>query len=283
MSIDITTISQTSLSINEDICGYNSHAVWILDGATSISGRRTLINNKQESDASWFVGRFSHDFAKLDTYSDLVTQIKSITQDINAQSSGVWGDWGQQDIPSASFSAAIYDDRNVVLSNLGDCRVLYQLDDGSIQHFGHSNVDALDRDLLEQYKSLAKESPRANHKVIWQQLVDQIRANRLLMNRPDGYWILGPDGSGVDHLQQIRLSYQNQAKILLSTDGLYRLVDTYGQMTDQQFFTRAFEANGLNQLLTQLREIEKNDPEALDYPRVKLQDDASAVLLHINR
>ena len=283
MSIDITSISHTSGQINEDIIGYNAQAIWVLDGATSISGRKTLIHKLPQSDASWFVGQFSHHFSKLDHDIDLTTQLKSISQLIQQQSSTVWKNWDDQDIPSASFSAAFYDQKNIFLYNLGDCRVLYQLDDEPIQHFGQSNVEALDTALLQQYKHLSQQSPRPSHKEIWQQLVSQIRSNRLRMNQANGYWILSPDGLGIDHLQQIHLNYHQNAKVLLSSDGLYRLVDTYNDMTDQQFFSQAFQPNGLNQLLARLRKIELNDPEAMDYPRVKLQDDASAVLLYIHQ
>jgi len=282
MSIDITTISHTSLQINEDILGYNAKAIWVLDGATSISGRKAQIADRFESDASWFVNQFSNFFSNLNSDAELNTQLKSITDKIQQHASSVWGNWDDQDVPSASFSAAFYDEEIISLYNLGDCRILYQLDDGPIQAFGQSNVEALDQELLGQYKALSLQVPRPSHKEIWQQLVAQIRANRLRMNQPNGYWILSPDGLGIDHLQQVHLHYQRQAKILLSSDGLYRLVDIYQQMSAEDFFTQAFQKNGLNALLLQLREIEDKDPQAIKYPRVKLQDDASAALVHIN-
>lgn len=282
MRIDITTICHSSLQINEDILGYNPKAIWILDGATSISGRKLEIERKMESDASWFVNQFSNLFAKLDHDIQLEQQLKSIIESIQHHAVSVWGNWAEQDVPSASFSAAFYNNKNISLYNLGDCRILYQLDHQPVKEFGQSNVETFDRDLLEQYKTIAQQSPRPTHKQIWQQLVDQIRANRLRMNQKDGYWILSPDGRGIDQLQKIDLQFHEDAKVLLSTDGLYRLVDTYKQMDTADFFKKAFEKNGLNELLSQLRKIEDSDPEAIEHPRVKLQDDASAVLIHLN-
>lgn len=283
MSLDITAISHSSLQINEDITGYNTQAIWILDGATSISGRKKNIDNRLESDASWFVQKFSNAFSKLQTQENLTSAIKSILKKINEESVFFWDDWNHLDIPSASFAAAFYSENKISLYNLGDCRVLYQIDHGKVQHFGQSNVVDLDHALLNQYRSLRQKSTQSSHKDIWSELVPQIRFNRSLMNKETGYWILSPDAKGIDHLQKIEIEYHDHLKILLSTDGLYRLVDTYNLMDDEEFFNQAFQKGGLENLLNILRDTEINDLDATIFPRVKLQDDASAILLTMNK
>ncbi|ROM94302.1 hypothetical protein BK658_17205 [Pseudomonas brassicacearum] len=113
-------------------------------------------------------------------------------------------------------------------------------------------------------------------------LVPEIRKNRSLMNTPDGYWILSPDGSGISHIESISIPYEKNIKILLTSDGLYRLVDTYCVYSESDFFKEAFSQDGLNNLIKELREIESSDGGGVLFPRVKLQDDASGLCINVN-
>ena len=77
-----------------------------------------------------------------------------------------------------------------------------------------------------------------------------------------------------------RMPAANVRRVLLASDGYYRLVDHYNAMTDDGLIRRT-EADGAAALLQQLRVIEAADPLAASYPRLKIRDDATALLIGI--
>jgi hypothetical protein len=70
-------------------------------------------------------------------------------------------------------------------------------------------------------------------------------------------------------------------RILLASDGYYRLVDHYNAASDAELVRRT-AALGADALLTQLRAIEAADPLAMTYPRLKIADDATALLIAVD-
>lgn len=278
--IKFDSVSHSISTINEDLIGTNGHRGWILDGATSISGRRKNIRGKIESDASWFVRRFSEELEAVPNGTDAIEQAKQILEKLLIEARLEWGEW-HVDPPSSSFSYVTAKNGIATFINLGDCRLLYQIDCDSIKSFGSSRVVTLDQELLNEYRSVRENSE--SHSSAWNSVIPTIRKNRNRMNTSEGYWILSPDGKGLDHAERINVRYQKKLRVLLITDGLYRLVDTYFQIDANSFFEQAFEKNGLQTLLKILRNIESNDPNSILYPRVKLQDDATALLIDIER
>jgi hypothetical protein len=279
--IKFKSISHSVSSINEDFIGINNNEGWVLDGATSISGRRKEINGRIETDASWFVRRFSDEMKIQPTNVKMETRAKHILDSLLIEAHTEWGNWYAGDVPSSSFSHISVKNGEVEFINLGDCRLLYQADCEPINTFGSCRVASLDLDLLNEYKSIRKYPKKISHSAAWNTLVPTIRKNRISMNTPEGYWILSPDGGGLKHIEHVSIPYQKTLRALLVTDGLYRLVDTYFQINTTAFFEQAFESDGLKILIKQLRKIEASDPDSIVYPRVKLQDDATALSVHV--
>lgn len=284
MSLQVFThcVTHTASFANEDICASVGASAWILDGATSISGRRRTVQGRGETDASWFVTRFSQELAER-ADRDLVDAAPEILGVLRAQATGAWGGFGDTDVPSASLLHVAMRGRGVRLSNLGDCRLLYRVDGAPVASFGSCGVARLDSALLAAYRELRASDRSLTHSQAAQALVPMIRENRTLMNTPQGYWILEPAGAGLPHVQQLDVPFEREFQALLSTDGLYRLVDTYGVRDDHSFFEDARSKSGLDAMLAQLRAIEQADPDAQAHPRVKLQDDATAIFLELRR
>ena len=77
-----------------------------------------------------------------------------------------------------------------------------------------------------------------------------------------------------------RMKARGLRRALLASDGYYRLVDHYGAMSDTDL-VRETERQGVDMLLKRLRAIEAADPLGVAYPRLKIRDDATALLLGI--
>jgi hypothetical protein len=78
-----------------------------------------------------------------------------------------------------------------------------------------------------------------------------------------------------------RMPAHDVRRILLASDGYYRLVDHYDAASDAELVRRT-AALGADALLTQLRAIEAADPLAITYPRLKIADDATALLIAVD-
>ena len=212
---------------------------------------------------------------------DVLMHANRILERLRPEAHAVWGDWDGHDVPSASFVHFTVEATEIRIVNLGDCRVLYEVDGGPVQSFGSCGVAALDSALLSEYRALRDADRTLSHAEAWKSVVPTIRANRGFMNQPGGYWILSPHGEGLVHVEQASVGYRTKARVLLWTDGLYRLVDTYGRYNERALFEHAFEDGALATLVDELREIESHDPDAKAYPRVKLQDDATALAVMV--
>ena len=66
--------------------------------------------------------------------------------------------------------------------------------------------------------------------------------------------------------------------VLLASDGFWRLVDPYGVLTADALMD-AVVARGPAAVLADLRAIEAGDAACVRFPRLKVRDDATAVLL----
>jgi hypothetical protein len=108
-----------------------------------------------------------------------------------------------------------------------------------------------------------------------------LRAQRLRRNHPGGYGVLAPEPECLDMLRIERVPAAAVRRILLVSDGFYRLVDVYGALRDAELIQRA-EEQGADGLLRELRTIEATDPNGARYPRLKPVDDATAVLLRVS-
>jgi len=77
-----------------------------------------------------------------------------------------------------------------------------------------------------------------------------------------------------------RVPARSLRRILLASDGYYRLTDHYGAMSDAELLRQTGEQGG-PALLQQLRAIEDGDPLGAAYPRLKIRDDATALLIGV--
>ncbi|MCW8207241.1 hypothetical protein D8B24_09315 [Verminephrobacter aporrectodeae subsp. tuberculatae] len=272
-------LSHSVSAVNEDVVGFSRDEGWVLDGATSISGRRRETSEGLETDASWFVREFSKGLSHRSLEPHLQRWATSELQKLEADGPLNWENWSHTDVPSASFAHVTLKPGSSTFLNLGDCKIIYQVDGGPISFFGSSEVHKFDHALLGEYLKVRKAEPGMTHQQAWKHLVPTIRANRQRMNTSDGYWILSPDGKGLPYMQRKEVPFSSEMRAILLTDGLYRLVDTYFSMDAETFFSRTFEPAGLSILVQELRSLEDADPNAELYPRVKLQDDASALLV----
>jgi serine/threonine protein phosphatase PrpC len=273
--------------INEDAYGLwptpdASRVAWVLDGVTGLNDRALLPG---PSDAAWFVAQVQEALpALLSNELDIPTKdlIGALASELERRQSASWLDARGADgweTPAASFALIRLLGDEIEIARLGDCLVLLESEDGAVK--------VMDHPVLEQIEAATKRGVldlRAmgitDPKDIRERMMPALRAQRRRRNQPDGYGVLAPERSCVPMIHMDRLPAGGLRRVLLASDGYYRLVDHYGAMNDAEL-VRETGRQGADALLKQLRAIEAADPLGAAYPRLKICDDATALLIGI--
>jgi serine/threonine protein phosphatase PrpC len=266
---------------NDDCWGSVATAVWILDGATGLSKKRLLPS--ASTDAQWFVRAVDIELRNADWSEPTETLLRSALQRVNGRfRNEARGTLEQALWPFASFALIRALNDHIEFVNLGDCRILWKRRDfGGVKSFGSSRVTELDSNVVNEIKRLHR-GGTINNEVVWEIISPIIQANRDLKNRPGGYWILDIAGDGLGHLQKMELDPSDIDKVLLCTDGYYRLVDTYLTRTVDSLLEDSMGL-GIAGTIRSIREIERADDRCLSFPRIKSSDDATGVLVVVRR
>lgn len=112
--------------------------------------------------------------------------------------------------------------------------------------------------------------------------LEALRRGRERHNTPDGgVWTIGLAEEAGDHVSTIRLEARPGTLVLLMTDGFSALAEMY-QRHSPAALVEAAARDGLGNLLAEIRSVERSlDPMAIQYPRFKRSDDATAILARI--
>ena len=268
--------------VNEDRAGTVETAVWVLDGTTGLSDGRLLPG---PSDAAWFVETVDRALRRLaGTCHEIPGLLHRVIREARDEfrSAALRQGDGDLERPAASVTLArCRHDGSLELGNVGDCRTLLRAARGAVTGFGSSPVTDLDRRVVAELVRL-RAGGMASYAEAWGHLEDVIRRNRTLANRDGGYWVLDLTDRWLHHVQRRVLAWETGAHLLLLSDGFYRLVDTFGFYTELELFEAALE-RGLGELARELRLAESEDPECVRYPRIKVHDDATALLVRLER
>jgi hypothetical protein len=103
-----------------------------------------------------------------------------------------------------------------------------------------------------------------------------IRARQRLRNRPGGYWVAQSDPHAA--AEAVTGVVDDCSAVVLLTDGAAGLATMLGALTWRELVDLAVD-RGPHELIAATREVEARDPDGVVWPRFKVHDDASAVVL----
>lgn len=263
--------------VNDDAIGYTAQAAWVLDGATSLG--QGLVGG--ESDARWLAQCANGHLQRL-----LEEQPYRPTDDLLAQlQAGIAADFQRDagvavsqdlNLPTACLSLLrVLDDGSLELLNLCDTSIHLAWENGHVESFGDTPLEEFDRQSVARLIGLREAHPDWDHAQLWQASREWVRRNRALANTPAGYWCLDPSERWIPHVQRRVLDPAGLKAFMLVTDGFDRLLDF--RRYDLEALFAALPERGVEALIDELRALEGADGQALDYPRLKIHDDASVV------
>jgi hypothetical protein len=154
-------------------------------------------------------------------------------------------------------------------ATLGDTVAIVRLPDGSIDLVGEPGKPAEEQVRAQKVMSKAPEDRKA-----WLQGV------RAIHNTEKGYWVFGVQPEAAAHIIHQNVAAPAGTRVLLMTDGFYRLVSPYGRYNDRRLIEAAM-AKGLGPLLAELRALEADPADDAKIGRFKTSDDATALLIGI--
>jgi hypothetical protein len=273
--------SQPIGDCNDDACGSSPRRLWVLDGATGVSDRRWT---RFASDASWL----AH------TASDLLRDPQWDGQPLAAALSGLEAQLraafieavaceglsqaGVHEMPSACLGIVQLLGDEIEVACVGDISVVVQAPGRLFQVFTDSAAEPFSRRTLHAWQRARASTHGAN--AMWEEACKVIRENRSAMNQPGGYRVVHPVLAWAQGVQVHRLPAVAGTRILLASDGLWRLVDLFREMSPQALM-QAIEYQGIGRVLARLRAMEADDPACEAFARVKPGDDATGMLAEL--
>lgn len=258
---------------SEDRVGHRAGEgiAWIIDGATDVCAERLF--PAAPSDAFWFADAVQALLEVLPARAPRTlvgALIDGLRERVEAEAGMPVERIPPGDMPSAALTWLRLDPdtRRLVFAAFPDCTAVVLPPGGPAF-------------------SIAKPPPRLDEQAQARALIAAgadipaaLRAQRAMMNRPDGYPVLSVHPEAAARLDLQTMAAPAGTRVLLCTDGFYRLVDMYGLMDDDGLIRGALE-HGLAALVQRLRGFEADAADDLRFGRFKTSDDAAALLLEV--
>jgi hypothetical protein len=252
---------------------------WVIDGATDVVERPLT---DAATDADWIAARLEAALTALAVSPPIdLSQMPDLTAtrlatEFARDARRVPID--KTEHPSASAIIVRACDASIDYVSIGDCTLLIEGSSGFLR-VGVDAADAGDPHVAEtlaalhaKHRGLEAETARAQ---VW----PSVKAGRAAMNESDGYGVFSITPTPRHFVRAGQIAMPAGGYALLASDGLMRLVDVFRLYTARDLLDAA-RNKGLTPLIRKLREVERDDIQGRQYPRVKVHDDATGLLLH---
>lgn len=110
-------------------------------------------------------------------------------------------------------------------------------------------------------------------------MAELVRAQRLVRNKPNGYWIAGSNPDAADYGVERSWLRQDVRRFAAMTDGASCLVEVYQAMSWAELLDTA--RKDITEVISRVRHLEDDDPDGLRWPRYKKSDDATIAYIEL--
>jgi hypothetical protein len=264
---------------NEDICGASGDCAWVID--TSIfPGTAPIMHEK--SDATWLAGFANERLSSLAPHAqDGVELVRHVIEEARAAFMAVAPKERHDFVtwPLGAMTLVRRRDNLLDVWTFGDTTAYLRQPDGEVMTMGEApGLRNFESAKAAELMQAAGSRPTAilDEPVFLSWLGDIRERQRRNGNSAA---LLSFEPSAADRLRHQTAACEDGTVILLASDGFSALVDLYGVM-DAQGLMEAAVTSGLEPLARKAREIETQvDPDGRLYPRFKVSDDTTALLL----
>lgn len=160
-----------------------------------------------------------------------------------------------------------------------DCMIFLQYTNGDIWPVTFDILHYFDQKAIDQIVKLRRESDnRVDMDEARAHVKPTLLENRAKLNTAEGYGVIDGSEDALDHLEYGRLSLKKVTGILLLSDGLLLPTEIDESNAWEQTATIAFN-DGLDGLVGKVETRENSDPQCEKYPRLKMKDDKTGLLI----
>jgi hypothetical protein len=252
---------------------FDEAAGWacVIDGATVVGPVRVF--TKGESDAARFAELFAAELLKHPAgvaetsqayFARFMPRLRAVVEkELRIP---------LKDAPLASYPTAAATwmrvrDGGIETATLGDTVTIVRSAKGATSVLGETGKPAEEQARAKNVMTMMPEE-----RLKWLQNV------RAIHNTAQGYWVFGVQPEAAAHIVYQNAEAPPGTRVLLMTDGFYRLVSPYGRYDDAGLMD-AVLAKGLGVVLAELRGMEASPEDDAKIGRFKTSDDATALLL----
>ncbi len=282
MKFDVIDIASSGgNAVNEDRAGAADSVAWVVDGATDVLAAPIV---GESTDAAWFAEALDGTLATLagEAAAALETLPERAASEIRPTfEKGLKRPLRHRhEYPSAAALILRLDTDCVDSLSLGDCALMIE-SDGTFVRRGIGNGDGGDPWVASAIRAHREREPRATQAEARAALWSKLRTARDRLNRDDGYGVFSVVPPPKRFVATERHEIRPRARILIASDGLSRLTDVFGRYTPETLLEAAF-ARGLAALIDELRLLEAEDGDCTSFPRAKVSDDATGLMLCVS-
>ncbi|CAL9424266.1 hypothetical protein SUDANB6_01916 [Streptomyces sp. enrichment culture] len=255
-------------SENEDFAAAASGAAVLLDGAGVAGAETGCVHG-----VAWFSGTLGAlllrtltarpAWSLAECLADSLRVVRSLHEDVC--------DLEYRASPTSTVVAVRARDGVLEHLVLGDSSLLLAERDGRSSVVTDRRLDEVGARLRGAVDELPTGSPE--HAAALAEYRDALTS---LRNRPDGFWIAGPDPLAAEHALTGTVPLDSLASVTLLSDGATRLVDRFGLASWDEALA-VLDSAGPDELIRRTREAEDSDPDGRRWPRGKAHDDATVL------
>lgn len=276
--MNFCAVSQPQLNSqwNKDTHGHiRDDYFWVIDGATIPSA---LVDGLANSPIVEFVSVLSDQIEKaLPLTKSLQAAIDQACQSCPEHLSNDWKKWQRRSAyrPCATLAIAGFTETEVRGVVLGDCSVIIERKDGSIEVITDNRLSWVATRERAELRSLRESGINESDKRYRAAHLKLVSAEQAALNRAKGYWATEAGASPGKMALPFSCSRADVSSLLLCTDGFANAVEKYKIYASWSELLRDAEQIGLEKITEKIRKFEKVG----DSCNVKKSDDATAVLI----
>ena len=260
-------LEQGSGLVNEDTLYTDEFRSIVCDGATSLG--TSDVENSAISGGRRAAQLTAEAFAGHD---DLYACGRRANDAIREEMLGSGVDLSRREsLWSTSFAAVDFNRSSCSWCQTGDCVILVVYEDNS-SHLV-TGIPDQDREILKTWQRIGPNASSTIH----QELADEIRAVRRLMNRDFG--VLNGEDAALEFIAYGTIDTTRVTDIVLFSDGLFPPSGNPDDEFARDRFVDHYLRGGLQAVRDHVRTLQQGDPGCYRYPRFKHYDDISAIAL----
>lgn len=264
--------SDKGITYNEDFVYTNGEFGFVLDGATGMNPEKIAVGNSDAQVLSHGLGKYL-----MTRLGDTDKTIAAILEDGISEIRDCFPDYQTQNnvyLPSCTFACFRKNADKMEIAWLGDSPIIV-VAEGKTSVYYDETIENMDQAAITKYVEYLTEGGSAEdarkkvHGILYN--------NRQQKNQLGGYWILDLPGEGLSHLYEKSFSLNKVEQILICSDGFYRIFDLFKLANPETDLINFTDYATIISQIDALRGIENQENSLVDYPRLKVSDDASVL------